>query len=95
MQYVTSPCRDADCRTEVIWAITARGRLMPVDPEPAADGTVMLTGQADAPVATVVNPAQPPLGGWPALYRTHFSTCPGAERWRTRRRRLTGRSGRR
>lgn len=84
-------CRDARCQAEIIWAVTAgRGRGMPVNPDSAPDGTVLLTKAAgsDTPVARIVDPAAAPLGGWDgSLHHCHFETCPAAEQWRQRRKR--------
>lgn len=81
-------CRDAECGDRIIWAITPKGKTMPVDLEPDGDGNVLITRSAigGAPIATVVNPTAEPLGGWPGtLHKPHFSTCPGASRWRNRK----------
>jgi hypothetical protein len=80
-------CRDADCGAPLIWASTARGKAMPVDAEPQPDGNVLLTDVGlPSPQATVVDPAAEPLGGWPGtLHHSHFTTCPGADRWRHKR----------
>lgn len=85
--YSQATCRDSDCGARIIWAITSKGKRMPVDADPAPDGTVLLAGDdPDAPVATVVSPAAPPSGGWPGpLRHSHFTTCPGADRWRSRK----------
>jgi hypothetical protein len=86
--YPIGECRDATCQAPIIWAVTAgRGKRMPVDANPTPDGNVMLTlaDGSDTPVATVIDPAAPPLGGWPGtLHHSHFETCPAADRWRAR-----------
>jgi hypothetical protein len=85
-------CRDAQCRADIIWAVTPGGRNMPVNAEPDPNGTVLVTlfPGAEVPVARVVDPNIPPLGGWGGtLHVSHFATCPAAEKWRTRRRRTT------
>lgn len=83
--FTTSECRDAECRAPIVWAITGSGKRMPVDADPHPDGNVMLTGHGDSVVATVVNPNHPPLGGWGPLHHSHFTTCPAADRWRTKK----------
>jgi hypothetical protein len=76
-------CRGAQCGAPVFWATTTRGKAMPVDAEPADDGNVLITGDPERPQATVVNPDQPPLGGWSGpLYTSHFRTCPDAGNFR-------------
>src|SRR5688572_14148147 len=79
-QYPTATCTGARCGARIIWALTARGKRMPVDADPvdAVDGkgNVMLErGPGGVVVATVGNPAEllvPPR--W--VYRAHHSTCP-------------------
>ncbi len=34
------PCKS--CRAEVLWVVTTRGKLMPVDPLPVGDGNIVL-----------------------------------------------------
>lgn len=87
--YNTATCGSSECSAQIIWAVTPRGKNMPVDAEPSAVGNVLLTGDegASAPVATVVNPDNPPLGGWPgSLHQSHFATCPAANSFRHRKR---------
>lgn len=84
-------CRDARCGDPIVWAITAgRGRGMPVDLAASADGNVLLTVAAgsDTPVATVVDPNAPPLGGWPgSLHHSHMETCRYRADWAARSKR--------
>jgi hypothetical protein len=83
--YPTDPCEG--CKAPIIWAITDNGRHMPVDIEPVGpnSGNVLLTGPPRAPRAEVVrNPAK--LFGKANVYRSHFVTCPYAERYRHPRR---------
>lgn len=82
-------CADAECRADIVWAVTTKGRRMPVDADPVANGNVMIVldedQDEDTPMAFVVNPDAPPLEGWRGtLHRSHFETCPAADRWRTR-----------
>lgn len=74
----TQPC--GGCGAPVVWTTTANLRPMPVDPEPAPDGNVLLTAVGLGVRAEVVgNPAR--LFGRTA-YRSHFSTCPKAGDYR-------------
>jgi hypothetical protein len=73
---------------EIVWAVTAAGKRMPVDAQPNPDGNLVL-----APAAS---PGQPPtayvapapillLGGsTPRMdrYTSHFATCPNAAQHR-------------
>jgi len=84
----TAQCRDAECSAAIIWAVTPSGKNTPVDAAPTADGNITLTGDTNPdqpPIATVVNPDAPPLGGWGRLHTSHFATCVAADRWRSKR----------
>lgn len=78
--YETDECRS--CNAAVIWTQTERGRDMPVDVEPHADGTIELRQRQDAkPLAVVINnPAK--RFGKTQLRRSHFVTCPQSGAWR-------------
>lgn len=74
----TAHCRS--CGAAVLWTTTTSGHLMPVDAEPvqAPDtGNVSIEWSAGGvvPVAQVVAPA-------PGLHKSHFATCPHADRHR-------------
>jgi hypothetical protein len=76
------------CQAEITWAVTTKGKRMPVDAEPAEDGNVVLhpgLGSGDLPTATVIPKAEddpPPV--FPR-YRSHFATCPHADTHRRTR----------
>ncbi len=75
------------CKAPIIWALTDRGRNLPVDVDPVGPsaGNVLLTATARAPLARVVsNPAR--LFGKRWVWRSHFVTCPYAEHYRNPRR---------
>lgn len=77
-----SRCRS--CDAEIVWALTERGKRMPLDAEPVADGNLYLE-----PVA---RPGDDPYRvraareGDPAQHRrvSHFATCPNADDHRGR-----------
>jgi hypothetical protein len=72
--FTTSLCRD--CEAEIIWAITANEKLMPVDAELTDNGNVELAGRGKTPRAIVHGqPPMIPVG----LRMSHFVTCPNAE----------------
>lgn len=78
-------CVSDRCAVDVVWAITGKTEML-VDAIPTADGTVQLvdTGQ-DRPLArtlTVVERATKMPG---TLHRSHFATCPDAQRFRRAR----------
>jgi len=70
----------ASCGAEIIWCRTDTGKRMPVDAHPATDGNFILDGDPQLPTARSVarvdsEPGQP-------LHRSHFATCPHADRYR-------------
>lgn len=84
-------CRS--CGAPVIWlTIAPGGRRMPVDAEPAEDGTVLadlaagagvVLGRADVAQLRADEDEHGPEAREP-LYRSHFATCPQAGEWRKR-----------
>ncbi len=68
------------CHQPVIWAATAAGKRMPVDQIPVEHGNVMLSGPV--PMATVVSKGGRKPGQ--RLYVSHFSTCPRADKHRSK-----------
>lgn len=72
------------CHAPVIFAVTHRARLMPVDATPVKGGNVQLEdrGAGTTPLARVLNPTQ--LFGKPDLRHSRFVTCPDAAKWRHR-----------
>jgi hypothetical protein len=74
-------CRS--CYRPIIWAVTVRGKSMPVDAEPPTQGgNVDLVGHGtDArPLAKVLNTTQ--QFGRTGLRLSHFASCPNADRHR-------------
>ncbi len=67
------------CQAAVVWAVTTKGKRIPVDPTPAAAGNIRLTTDTP-PVAEVVGSAidllNPDDDG--TRYTSHFATCPHA-----------------
>lgn len=67
------------CEAEIIWTVTEKGKRMPVDRAPRADGNVKLEHR----------PGRPPLarvvGKGNGTHTSHFATCPNAGSHRTRR----------
>lgn len=85
--YRIEHCRSLGCEAPIIWAVTSRGKRMPVDAEPSPDGNVELAGPPAAPHvlphATVYG--QRPLDAAERTLRLpHHATCPKADEWRTR-----------
>lgn len=80
-RYPTSEC--SSCKAPIIWAVTKQLRKIPVDAEPVDannGGGNILLDPGDPPWATVVT--NPALLFGKTVYRSHFVTCPWAERHR-------------
>lgn len=60
-------CRS--CNAPIVWAKTEKGKPMPVDAEPVADGNIEL----QAGIAKVVKAGEVLPGT--LLYKSHFATC--------------------
>jgi hypothetical protein len=72
-------CRS--CSAPIVWALTERGKRMPVDAEPSADGNIVLIAPddpRDEPVARIAGLAD----RTEERHRSHFVTCPQASSWR-------------
>ena len=83
----TEPCKT--CRAPIVWAqTTTAGKPMPLNPTPSEHGNVNVSIVAGVPVATVIGRpaarAAMRANGMP-LYLSHFTDCPHAHDWRTRR----------
>jgi hypothetical protein len=80
----TGRCRS--CRKPIRWALTEKGRRMPLDPDPYEGddprGLFVLRSGDAGPVAVAA-----PADAFPEEphYRTHFATCPNATRHRRAR----------
>lgn len=74
--------RCSTCEAPIRWVLSAKGRRLPIDPEPVATGNLFLQ-QTDEGVtyATVVAP-----GSRPRLFVSHFATCPQAAAHRSGKR---------
>ncbi len=65
------------CGAPIIWAKHEKsGKPNPIDADPCPDGNVLLRGDFYmlVPKAERVD--------WPKLHKSHFSTCPEAQRFR-------------
>jgi hypothetical protein len=74
-----SACRS--CGAPVLWAVTAEGKRMPVDAEPAPAGN-LIVDQTARPWTVRVVPPDDLLIGDPPRYLSHFATCPHANEHR-------------
>lgn len=78
-------CRS--CNAPVRWAITERGRRMPLDVEPSDEGNILLQDrEGREPLAVVLTKGQ--IAAFDGslqrhrLHRSHFATCPHGKHWR-------------
>ncbi len=73
----------SSCGASIVWAVTEKGKPIPIDAEPVAEGNVYLRGADDPrnpPVASMAFTKQPASAAGP--YVTHFVTCPNADEHR-------------
>lgn len=80
-----SRCRS--CDAPLLWALTERGRRMPLDPEPYAGDDprgLFVLRHRDRPVPTALA-ATPDAFPGERLYRSHFATCPNSRQHRRSR----------
>ena len=68
----------AACGAEIIWRATPAGRAMPIDPDPAPDGNVLIDGSK----CRVLGPFEIQARELRELHLSHFATCPQAASFR-------------
>lgn len=72
-------CRS--CGAPILWAVTDKGRRIPLDPEPSDDGNQFVYRDVDAKLrATAREPARIAS----TRHVPHFATCPNARQHRRR-----------
>lgn len=73
-------CRS--CGAPISWAFTLKGKRLPMDPDPAENGNVILPIDEDGlPLPAIVfRDAEDAMDGFPGAnrYLSHFVTCPNA-----------------
>lgn len=78
-------CRS--CGRPIVWARTSNNKSIPLDPEPAPRGNLVVSLTDSILHAGVTR--GPQLDGLRAahkpLYLSHFTTCPNADTWRKKR----------
>ena len=75
-----SPCKA--CGLEILWVHTAAtNRLMPLDPEPCPDGNIAIVeDRAHVKKGDLFEERAAGL-----LYKSHFATCPQADKFRRKK----------
>ena len=86
---MSDQCRS--CKAQVQWAVTEKGRRMPIDFVPVANGNIFLRslGAGRPPLAVYktadeiaeLKAANPQV----RLFTSHFVTCPDAQAWRKKK----------
>lgn len=77
------------CEAPIVWALTAKGKDIPVDEKPVDDGNLVLvddtieTDRGPQKVKRARSPDALLEAGLPR-YKSHFATCPDAEEHRRR-----------
>lgn len=73
------------CGAEMRWALTDKGRGIPLDPEPVETGNLVLADEAadGRPIVRYVRKGEDT--GIQPRYVSHFVTCPEAESFKRKR----------
>lgn len=79
----TSSCRS--CEAEIIWVETEKGKKMPIDADPSADGRFELSSDGKSVHCHPAGVAAQLRVLGRDLYSSHFETCPDSEGWRRSR----------
>lgn len=78
--------RCKSCGASIVWALTALGKSIPLDPAPVAAGNLVIAGGVlgtpQASVRYLTKGETPPADQ--ARFVSHFSTCPNAAEHRRR-----------
>lgn len=82
------PCRS--CEASIFWVRTTHGGRMPLDALPLEAGTILVALAQRGELLGIVLP--PERLHWARdldvpLFRSHFASCPDAEKWRSESRR--------
>lgn len=77
---MTASCRS--CGAPIVFAVTERGKRIPIDAEPVENGNIALDRLQEPPRAYVLKTATAREMVEGNLYVLHFSTCPNAAQHR-------------
>jgi len=79
-------CRS--CKRLIVWTRTSKGKLMPMDVAPAADGKFFMFRVRDAIDAVYADGDDPrvakALERGDKRYQSHYVSCPHGDQWRKR-----------
>jgi hypothetical protein len=85
-RWPTKECDGPHCTAQIIWALTAKGKKMPVDAEPTHQGNLELTAPGGlTPLAKVVRRNK--INWGKKMYVPHWASCPDAAAFGHRRER--------
>jgi len=78
-------CRS--CGAKILWAVTEKGKRMPLDAEPSEAGNIFLQHRPNQnPLAVYTTEEQRKATKGTLmehrLFTSHFATCPQAKKWR-------------
>lgn len=74
MRLAIATCRS--CEAEIVWALTEHGRKIPLDAQPAENGTFALSIPPDGGDPGAIH--APKVAAPGPRYLSHFATCPNA-----------------
>jgi len=67
------------CGKPIQWCVTAKGKRIPVDPDPVPDGNLVLVDDHAEPAQpTKALPVPADAGRGTPRYKSHLATCPNA-----------------
>lgn len=72
------------CRAPIQWAVTSRGKQMPVDAGTAPDGNAAVRKLPGGALGVRHLRADSPLADGERRTVSHYVTCPDAKKWRER-----------
>lgn len=78
-----APCRS--CGADVLWAVTSRGKPIPIDPEPRPDGNIVVDPVERGRPRSCHYATKLERAELTSLRVAHFVTCPDREKWRKKR----------
>lgn len=85
---VSEPAFCRSCKAPIVWAVTSKtGARIPLDPDRHPNCNVVVIGSANGVVPLVLVLTNEELAraqsyGVTALFRSHFASCPDADKWR-------------